>query len=218
MEKRIKAEDRIGERHGKLIVTDIAYSDGLGKTMVNVECDCGKSAIQRLGALVSGVTKSCGCESLLARKRNVKVMQSKRPKDMKSHVSPFEWTIITALMGYSRRAARNHTPLPVPFELTREEYIKIINGNCHYCGEGHCDSRGFKYSRIQDSHIHQGKIYKCVGIDRLDSQKGYTSDNSVPCCETCNRMKMDLEVNTFIRKCKKIAEEDLSRFKTSQTK
>ena len=36
------------------------------------------------------------------------------------------------------------------------------------------------------------------GIDRIDNNKGYTKENCVPCCDICNRIKMDLPYNVFI--------------------
>ena len=44
------------------------------------------------------------------------------------------------------------------------------------------------------------------GIDRIDSNKGYTKDNVISCCEMCNRMKSDYNVKDWLRKVKTIAE------------
>jgi hypothetical protein len=43
-----------------------------------------------------------------------------------------------------------------------------------------------------------------IGIDRIDSDKGYTIDNIVPCCKVCNKMKMDLSVAEFKKQIKLI--------------
>lgn len=37
-----------------------------------------------------------------------------------------------------------------------------------------------------------------LGLDRLDSQRGYEPDNCVPCCGSCNFMKSDLAPDTFV--------------------
>ena len=66
------------------------------------------------------------------------------------------------------------------FELTYNEFLKLINGVCYYCG---------------------GNGY---GIDRLDSSFGYLKDNVVPCCSVCNRMKYTYTEDEFIEKCIKI--------------
>ena len=43
------------------------------------------------------------------------------------------------------------------------------------------------------------------GIDRMDNAVGYVPSNCVPCCKTCNLMKMCLDPLTFIERCKHIA-------------
>ena len=35
------------------------------------------------------------------------------------------------------------------------------------------------------------------GIDRVDSSKGYTIDNVVPCCSACNYAKHEMSVSEF---------------------
>jgi len=69
------------------------------------------------------------------------------------------------------------------FTLTKENFDTIIIKDCHYC-----KSSPVKYS----------------GIDRLDNNKGYTLDNCVACCTTCNFLKHTLNYNDFILHIKKI--------------
>jgi hypothetical protein len=53
--------------------------------------------------------------------------------------------------------------------LTLEQYSELISHSCHYCG---------------------GELPKTGGgLDRKDSQIGYTFNNCVPCCEYHNRLK-----------------------------
>ena len=44
------------------------------------------------------------------------------------------------------------------------------------------------------------------GIDRIDNNIGYIMDNSITCCETCNRMKRSHEYDFFLDHVKKICE------------
>ena len=48
-------------------------------------------------------------------------------------------------------------------------------------------------------------IFKRNGIDRLNSKLGYFLDNCVPCCATCNTMKMSLGEKEFITHINKIS-------------
>lgn len=54
------------------------------------------------------------------------------------------------------------------FELTQEQFEELVTGICSYCG-------------FQSETV--------IGIDRLDSEKGYTLPNTVSCCTDCNQMK-----------------------------
>ena len=53
--------------------------------------------------------------------------------------------------------------------LPFERYEMLLREPCHYCN-----------GVIQSSGI---------GLDRLDSEKGYHASNVVPCCATCNAVK-----------------------------
>lgn len=70
------------------------------------------------------------------------------------------------------------------FELSYNEYLEIIKGNCFYCGG--------KTKNWVDRYINNHAI-------------GYTAKNSVACCEACNKMKRDKDPKDFINQCKKIS-------------
>jgi hypothetical protein len=72
----------------------------------------------------------------------------------------------------------------IKFDITYDEFSTFWQQPCSYCG---------------------GEI-KTVGLDRVDSNKGYFIDNVVSCCITCNKMKMALSSNDFINHIKKILE------------
>jgi hypothetical protein len=74
------------------------------------------------------------------------------------------------------------------FDLSEADFIAITQQPCVYCGE---------YSDTYNDELFNG-------IDRIDSDLGYSINNCVPCCATCNRMKMDLDVNDWIGKMKQI--------------
>lgn len=70
-------------------------------------------------------------------------------------------------------AARGYT-----FELTNEQFDKLIVGDCHYCGRN-------KVSR----QLYNSREVFYTGIDRVDNEKGYHIDNCVSCCKYCNSSK-----------------------------
>lgn len=85
---------------------------------------------------------------------------------------------------YKRNAKNKNRNL----DLTEDEFIEISKQPCIYCG-GYSDT-------------YNGNQFN--GIDRFDSNLGYSLNNCVPCCATCNRMKMDLPANEWINKMKQI--------------
>ena len=70
------------------------------------------------------------------------------------------------------------------FRMTKEQFERLVRDPCHYCG----------ISRPNATN----------GIDRVDSTKGYVSDNIVTCCGPCNLMKKALAHSVFVDKAIKI--------------
>jgi hypothetical protein len=70
----------------------------------------------------------------------------------------------------------------IDFKLTEQEAISIMENACWYCGET-----------------------RKIGIDRKDSDIGYTPENCVSCCSMCNCMKNIYTQEAFLAQCKKIA-------------
>ena len=62
-----------------------------------------------------------------------------------------------------------------------------------------------EFSLFQCECLYCGDEMGAVGIDRVDSSKGYIMGNVVPCCPTCNAMKTDHPQDYFINHCRKIA-------------
>ena len=80
------------------------------------------------------------------------------------------------------------------FNLKIEEFIETVTKNCYYCG---------MEPSLRDNERKILSIYT-NGIDRLNNTKGYLKDNCVPCCPTCNLMKLNLTEEVFIEKCQRI--------------
>ena len=71
------------------------------------------------------------------------------------------------------------------FELSIENFKKIVQMPCHYCNT---------YNENE-----------AIGIDRINSSIHYIENNCVPCCQICNFMKNTLSKNEFISQVHKIA-------------
>lgn len=88
------------------------------------------------------------------------------------------------------------------FNLSFEEFIKLVKGDCYYCGSKPTKDNIWSKSAKRISKGEENNEYN--GIDRIDSSKGYTIDNCVPCCAKCNRMKLDYEITEFLNHINKI--------------
>ena len=75
------------------------------------------------------------------------------------------------------------------FTLNFEEFCELVDKECFYC--------------------HHNISKETNGIDRIDNSKGYTKENTVSCCEKCNRIKHAYHINFFLEKCKIIGTSDL---------
>src|SRR5207244_1433978 len=69
--------------------------------------------------------------------------------------------------------------------ITAEQYAALIQDKCIYCGK-------------------EPAPYN--GLDRVDSSKGYTPENTVACCTRCNYAKNDFSIEEFRQWLLKIIE------------
>jgi len=79
---------------------------------------------------------------------------------------------------YERRSKKRK----FAFTITLAQFEGFIKQKCNYCG----------LLNIRN------------GLDRVDSSKGYTIDNVVPCCPLCNTMKLDKTREQFLEQCQRI--------------
>lgn len=92
------------------------------------------------------------------------------------------------LTRYKHNAKRRF----LEWELTKEDFVRLINLDCYYCG-------------AEPSEMIVGrKKFICNGIDRIDSSRGYSLANVAPCCKYCNQMKMAMNDEEFVARCRRI--------------
>lgn len=78
------------------------------------------------------------------------------------------------------------------FDLTFNKFVELLGGDCFYCGakpELHEYEKQYM-QKLEDPFKHNG-------IDRVDTTKGYTSDNCVSCCSKCNYAKHQMSLQEF---------------------
>lgn len=70
------------------------------------------------------------------------------------------------------KGKRKHT-------LTREYFIELRHKPCKYCNR-------------------EATLIESNSVDRINSSKGYTKNNVQPCCDVCNKLKLDHADEFFI--------------------
>lgn len=78
----------------------------------------------------------------------------------------------------------------IPFCLTTDEFCKLIDCPCVYCGA----KQTCKASRSQ----YAVSEYRYNGIDRVNSDLSYQIGNVVSCCKQCNAAKTDMALDVFL--------------------
>jgi len=167
-------ERYVGKIYNYLEVLDIIPGTKKGKRRsfsLSCKCICGKICKKYPGDLKKGYIKSCGC-------KRKELWKNKLSKNYKP--TP---------LSLERRRINTYKRTKWDWLLTEKEAIKMFYSNCYYCDISPCNLLQNKNKR---SFVYVN------GIDRVDTTKHYTSENTVPCCESCNRMKMNHRLNCFI--------------------
>ncbi len=144
------------------------------------KCDCGTIISVRKNLLMDGKkqTKSCGC------------LQKERAKEA-NHLRKFPTGVKPLndfIHSYKTRAKKGN----YEYSLTRNEFINLINSSCYYCGNTPKKLERTDWATRKDFLI-------ANGIDRINSDYGYTIKNVVPCCSDCNYAKSNLTQSEFFQ-------------------
>ena len=175
------SDSYIGKQFANYKILELDHIDGHTR-WYKVEClKCGKISIKNIKTIRSS---KVGCEECrYTNNGNGKIPTLDAVKN----------SIRSTYIGGARSRG-------LDWQLTKEEFDNIIESNCYYCGEAptiHKSDQKFNKTDIP---------YYRTGVDRIDPTKGYTKENCVPCCTTCNRMKSDLSNYSFLYKIKNIYE------------
>jgi len=80
------------------------------------------------------------------------------------------------------------------FDLNKELFESLVLGNCHYCGHPASPQNG---------------------VDRMHNNTGYTTENSVSCCDICNRAKREIPYIDFLAYIKRIRDNKTIDYRNS---
>lgn len=148
----------VGTHINELKIND--YYSGGRRQFFECICVCGKMFQARVDGIKSGAVRSCGCLTgdLISRKNRL----------------PDNLGAINLVLRYYKQSARKRD---FNFDLSFEQFEKLIYGNCFYCGSEPTLS---KFRSSTKGRRDRELVYN--GIDRLNSDLGYVNDNCVSCC------------------------------------
>lgn len=167
-------DNLVGRTFNRLTVINVLPPDNSAniRTKYICNCSCGKTDIIVEGSkLRNNHTKSCGCLRLGVEPHNKK---------------PYGQAAMNKLINsyYSNAKRKN-----IIITLTKEQIKKYLHGNCYYCGTE--PKKMFSHKKCFGGFLYNG-------IDRLNNNMGYTIENTVTCCSSCNYFKNRLDYNDFI--------------------
>lgn len=108
-------------------------------------------------------------------------VEANRPERNRNYPAEKKAHLGTSFQSFIKGALKRGLPVSITFE----EFANIVHKPCVYCG-----------------YYDEESI---VGIDRIDSSRGYVLENCVACCGVCNIMKSDHPLQYFIEHIAKIA-------------
>jgi len=164
-------ENLIGKRFGRLVVTDQTGGRQNGSIIWGCMCDCGTRRLVPTNRLRSGNTQSCGC------------LQKERQRSAVAF-SGGESAFRRLYRGYKRNARNKNRA----FSISKEEFRKLTKLPCYYCGAEPTNT-------LTEASLNGSYTYN--GLDRVDTNAGYTPDNVVPCCKHCNVAKRAMTQEEF---------------------
>lgn len=174
--------DLTGKTFNRLTVISVAGKTDSGNYKWECRCDC-------------GVVKIVSSDHLTRKKQSVQSCGCYRDDQIRKKCSPDpNETAFRLLIGVYKKRARKKG---IEFSLSDKEFKDITSSDCVYCGE---------VPAMTIENKPKTGLYCYNSIDRDDHKKGYSSDNSIPCCKICNYMKWTLTKDEFLLQVKRIAE------------
>lgn len=171
-------KDYTGQKFRKLTFIRPVWDVEKGKTIWELQCDCGNLTTAAAYHVVSGAIRSCGCFLK-------EVLQKRRI---------YEPIMSSAHEVFNRSYKDQGLDFDTFFQLSQQ--------NCFYCGSA--PHRTFNISKRRYKKPNPLADFTYNGLDRVDSSRGHSEDNVVTCCWTCNYMKRTSTLEEFDKQIKSI--------------
>jgi len=177
-----KLEDLTNKKFNRLTVIKLdeerTKNDKYWRVFWICRCDCGKIKSVSAGSLRDNHTKSCGCWKI---ENSREVCRKNFTKEI---TVPPRRNIFTQYIAKCKK--KN-----IEFLISENNFYELIERPCYYCGS---NPKNLKTVRTSATKV---KKYFYNGIDRINNNKGYEKNNVVPCCNICNKAKLNLPLTEF---------------------
>ena len=181
---------KVGDVYNRLTLISLETNIKTSHKKYLFQCSCGNLKEIRPYFVIMGRSTSCGCYNKEIIKRKDNKFKRAYGESSKNHL----------FLVYKRGAVERN----LEFILSMEEFTKLTSNECHYCGViPHRSTGRSKYAKVNGDYIYNG-------IDRKNNLQGYTLNNCVSCCYTCNRAKHDLTYEQMLKWIDRLLERKLS--------
>jgi len=164
---RQKTVIEIGQKIGKRTILAELPPLAKSRRLFTYQCVCGTIGEVRYSNLYNGF--GCGCGQGIHRKKA-------------AGVASFNQLLLEYRSSAKRKA--------LPWKLSIKQFKTLTQQPCRYCGKPPASIFKRGNRRFNGYYVYNG-------IDRKNSQKGYTPSNSVPCCPACNYAKRQMSDKAF---------------------
>jgi hypothetical protein len=174
----ISRKSLVGKRFSKLtVIKDIYRPNKDAKLLVICDCNPNKEWEKVRSDVVKGNTTSCGhCD------------------DPVNGVIP-PHAMPAVILAVKNKIYRNYIMVAARrkkvWRLPKTVFHQLVSGDCHYCGFPPATPKKIERVRCEKTVVYLN------GVDRKDNTIGYTIDNSVSCCKTCNFAKRNMTYAEF---------------------
>lgn len=188
--------DYTGMQAGILTALQPTNEKKHGAVLWLFRCACGvEKKLRACDVFTKRGRRSCGCSQ-----KRLSIETRKKPN-----------------AGFQAQFVRyrvNAKSRKIPFDLDLTAFMSIARQDCYYCGVAPEDRKNAVLNAIAWEVRARSRnvcidedYYSCVmnGVDRVDNSKGYSSENCVSACQTCNLMKWKHNQGEWVSHIKRIA-------------
>lgn len=162
---------RQNNKHGLLTILKEWVDEG--KRHVFTICECGNFNLFSVKTKLT--SKSCGC-----------LVKKSIDNLVRMQIKPLGQSSFNEVYATYKRSAKIRG---LEFNISEDDFKSMTSKNCHYCNTP-------PSNKMEKPNRNGSYVYS--GLDRVDNSIGYILENVVPCCVTCNSMKMAMSYNEFI--------------------